>query len=80
MLQARCAAASRAAEAAAAERDLLERKVARLEKGKETELKGEHVAGNLAASKLDISMCLFPIDGDDAILMPAVWFIKLSRH
>jgi hypothetical protein len=42
LLQARCAAASRAAEAAAAERDLLERKVARLEKGKETELKGEH--------------------------------------
>jgi hypothetical protein len=40
-VQARCAAASRAAEAAAAERDLLERKVARLEKGKETELKGE---------------------------------------
>jgi hypothetical protein len=52
MLQARCAAASRAAEAAAAERDLLERKVARLEKGKETELKGEHSAGNSAASKL----------------------------
>jgi hypothetical protein len=42
VLQARCAAASRAAEAAAAERDLLERKVARLEKGKESELKGEH--------------------------------------
>lgn len=40
LLQARCAAASRAAEAAAAERDLLERKVARLEKGKESELKG----------------------------------------
>lgn len=39
--QARLTAANRAAEAAAAERDLLERKVQRLEKGKETEVKGE---------------------------------------
>jgi hypothetical protein len=40
VLQARCAAAARAAEAAAAEREQLERKVARLEKAKETEHKG----------------------------------------
>lgn len=39
--QARCAAAARAAEAAAAEREQLERKVARLEKAKETEHKGK---------------------------------------
>eukprot|EP00878_Enallax_costatus_P023171 GHUV01024635.1.p1 GENE.GHUV01024635.1~~GHUV01024635.1.p1 ORF type:complete len:797 (+),score=297.66 GHUV01024635.1:1624-4014(+) len=40
-VQARLTAATRAAESAAAERDLLERKVQRLEKGKETEVKGE---------------------------------------
>jgi hypothetical protein len=38
--QSRCANAARAAEAAAAEREQLERKVARLEKAKETEHKG----------------------------------------
>lgn len=39
-MQSRCAIAARAAEAAAAEREQLERKVARLEKAKETEHKG----------------------------------------
>jgi hypothetical protein len=38
--QARCAAAARAAEDSAADREQLERKVARLEKAKETEAKG----------------------------------------
>jgi hypothetical protein len=37
------------------------------------------LATQLQAS-CDISMRSFPIDGDDAILMPAVWFIKLSRY
>jgi hypothetical protein len=41
LLQSRCATAARAAEAAAADREQLERKVARLEKAKETEHKGE---------------------------------------
>lgn len=45
LVQARCASAARAAESAAAEREQLERKVARLEKAKETESKGECVQG-----------------------------------
>lgn len=54
--QSRCATAARAAEAAAADREQLERKVARLEKAKETEHKGEEQGAG--GSGVRVGVCL----------------------